>query len=110
MMLSHSLISVALYKCMKHVSLLFCSWDAQVKVKSPVIIVRATTLSFLSISVILHMSEEKIIALLLYFVDKHKLYSNLKSSLKILWGHSKSRSLKIFCFLLNYLILCDLLH
>ena len=44
MMLSHSLICMALYKCMKHVSQLFCSWDAQVQIKSPMIIVRATAL------------------------------------------------------------------
>ena len=43
-MLSHSLICMALYKCMKHVSLLFCSWDAQVEIKSPVIIARTTAL------------------------------------------------------------------
>ena len=43
-MLSHSLICMALYKYMKHVSLLFCSRDAQVKIKSPMIIVRATAL------------------------------------------------------------------
>ena len=35
---------MALYKCMKHVSLLFCLWDAQVKKKSPMIIVRTTAL------------------------------------------------------------------
>ena len=29
---------------MKHVSLLFCSWDAQVKIKSPMIIIRTTAL------------------------------------------------------------------
>ena len=44
MMLSHSLICMALYKCMKYASLLFCSWDAQVKIKSLVTIVRATAL------------------------------------------------------------------
>ena len=35
---------MALYKCKKHVSLLFCSWDAQVEIKSPMIIVRTTAL------------------------------------------------------------------
>ena len=44
MMLSHSLICMALSKCMKHVSLLFCSWDAQVKIQSPMVIVRTTAL------------------------------------------------------------------
>ena len=61
----------------------------------------------------LHMLEEKTIALLLYFVDKYKLYSDLKSTLKILFsqcGSLKSRSQKIFCFQLNYSILCYLLH
>ena len=29
---------------MKHVSLLFCSWDAQAEIKSPIIIVRTTAL------------------------------------------------------------------
>ena len=43
-MLSHSSICMALYKCMKHVSLLFCSQDAQVKIKSPMIIVTTTAL------------------------------------------------------------------
>ena len=43
-MLSHSSICMALYKCMKHVSLLFCSWDAQVKIKSLMIIVTTTAL------------------------------------------------------------------
>ena len=43
-MLSHSSICMALYKYMKHVSPLFCSWDAQVKIKSPMIIVRTTAL------------------------------------------------------------------
>ena len=43
-MLSHSSIWMALYKCMKHVSLLFCSWHAQVKIKSPVIIIKTTAL------------------------------------------------------------------
>ena len=59
------------------------------------------------------MSEEKKIALLLYFGDKYKLYSDLKSTLKILFSQCcslKSKSQKIFCFQLNYLNLCDLLH
>ena len=44
MLLSYSSICMALYKCMTHVSLLFCSWNAQVKIKSPMIIVRTTAL------------------------------------------------------------------
>ena len=164
-------MTCALYKCMKHVSLLFCSWDAQVKIKSPMIIVRTIALpsnwaetdwiagntennieyinwhtyvfsvfshdafpfnfsnctwtanklyiifhsltflfilnninflyKIIQVNDCLHISEEKTIALLLYFVDKYKLYSSLKSTLKILFslcGSLKSRSLKIFCF------------
>ena len=44
MMLSQSSICMALYKCMKLVSLLFCSWDTQVKIKSLTIIVKTTGL------------------------------------------------------------------
>ena len=50
---------------------------------------------------------------LFYFVDKYKLYSNLKSTLKSLFsqcGSLKSRSPKISCFQLNYLILHDKPH
>ena len=42
---SHSLIWVALLKCMKHVSLLFCTCYAKVtEMKFPMIIVRTTAL------------------------------------------------------------------
>ena len=63
----------------------------------------------------LHMLEEKTIALLLYFVDKYKLYSDLKSTLKILFfpvwflNIKVSKDILLSVKLLNSLLLTSLM-
>ena len=63
----------------------------------------------------LHMLEEKTIALLLYFVYKYKLYSDLKSTLKILFSQCGSLKLRsqnyilLSVKLLNSLLLTSLM-
>ena len=61
----------------------------------------------------LHMSEKNPNCFTFVFCWQIKVYSDLKSTLKILFlqfGSLKSRSLEISCFQLNYSILRDLLH